>query len=799
MKTKKTIHIHIPAALKNTLNSIETRWEHLYESNNSVVPKVWESASEAESFKSADLHVVFIDSADWMSEGIVVALTKAMDENPLICPVKRMLLFGFMDRPDSGANTSTTINKKPMLKFLFQAFPLLYEQLPSSAEDIVLKIADTARNNDGEQWERDWKRVYCAIQRRLKPHDVPSRPLTRHDVWDSFENFADADVKAREEHDAGKGTDGRGYDITKIAAFQDEIDCFYLATARDCRKKRSFIFIEDNPEVVCEDLRMLACATGHTFFVTRKPNASKPADDKVRDCHDMVCYIESAEFNGKFREEDFECISDACTTITAASQSWIDPAAILVDLQLGNDGYREISGENVLHILQDKIPSVPTFVVTRSEEPDVFARCLRLSGADRVVPKRRLTRFPHAFTSYLYGEVSPLLRFFEHSNQHLAVRLTEAYRTWKSYPGILWHGEKTYHAAEHTLEHHLGLWKLANELLPCHWERIQAARKTWMKKTKQRPYAESDLFRFLMSLWLHDIGIKGNERYQMADQVRSRHSWISGDLIRRNPEIYLLTRGEESEVVALLCEYHQSCAPFENIDKCERAVTGLFQQSLLDIERNCGWPLMEWAALLRLLDAMEHNWRRVGIGHLAKAKQVAIQVDRRYYLENAAHDKDSEEYAEWLNIQQHHMNKHLSVVDMHIKTKLADDNRTVVFWPEYTFTNGDTARKFMPEIAWYVLKEWHSTGKYMSDRMGMRLANSCDGVSNSSGLKWAVWDFSDDKEYANKKEAYKSLQDEVKKHTSKLMEESTSLGDKAKLLNDIKDLERRMQEPWFAT
>lgn len=780
----KTINVYVPEGLKTICHSVASRKTGL---DYSINPVTWTSASSAPAFDAADLHVVFIDSADWMSDALTTAITNTLDKQPPSCPVQRLLLFGFMDEPEADIGVSTAICNKPLLLFLFKAFPVNYGRLPLSLSDIRKAIIDVAFGQSLETWERDWKRVDCAIQTRLKKDSA----LSRRQVWDCFESLADADLRAREVHDVGKGTDGRGYDIAKIEAFQEEIDCYYLATARDCRTEREFIVIEDHPKAVREDLQMLADATGHAFFVTRK-------QDELESVHDVIRYIESSSFNGKFLAKQFDRLSgdSAGVTTTANAEHEIEPSAILVDLQLGKDGDREISGEDVLRVLHDKAPNVPAFVVTRSEEPDVFARCLRLKGADRAIPKRRLKRFPHEFTDYLYGEVSPLLHFLERSNHELAVRLVEAYRTWTAYPGILWHGEKTYHAVEHTLEHHLGLWRLANDLLPNHWDRIQAGRKAWARRSKQRPYTESDLFRFLMALWLHDIGCKGNERYQMADQVRHRHSWIGGDLIRRNPELYLLTRGEESEAVALLCEYHQSCAPFGNMRDCGEHVTGLFQQTLSDIEQNCRWPLMEWAALLRLLDAMELNWKRVGIERLSEAKRIAIQIDRRYYLENAAHNKESEEYAKWLGDQQNHMKLHLSVVDVRIKTKLAGDSKTVVFWPEYTFTNKDTARKFLPQIAWYVLKEWRDTGAYISDRMGMRLATCCDGLTNSEERIWAVWDFSEDEVYKDKKAEYESLKERIKSAEATLTEASAS-SDILELKEAIEELEKRAQEPWY--
>ncbi len=650
----------------------------------------WNKTDNNIVFSEADLHAVFIDSKPWMKDVLIKAIINSSStSSQTVFPINKLLLYGTSNYPETNQIDQEAINQQPNLGLLFDAFSIHYEKLPDSLEIMRSQINALLNNGQDDHWEDNIKRVMQQLN---------GTPL---DNWNIFNNFSITDKRRKEEHDTND-------DISKIIPFQIDIDSYYLAIAKKYKKDSfKYLVIDDHPDKITNPLLGIFSLTGDMFYLSKESNSWNTFYKQLSDNNPDI----------KITNDIFIEISKDPETKPFGEIGLVDIDAVLVDLLLGD----KTTGEDIIRLFYDFYPTMPVFIITRSEEPEILVKCLKNKGADRFIQKRRLNRLPWVMNDYM-NNISPFIQlFYRQRNPDLAKRLVKIYRCWTTNPGILWHGEKTFHAAEHTLEHHNNLWKLANQLLGDNWHKINQYRIN----NRKPKYSNNDLFRFLSAIWLHDIGCKGNERYQMADQVRSRHSWISGDLIHRNPEEYLLERGEEADIVELLCAYHQSCVPFDDMKQCKETVKGLFQQTLIEIEDKSNWKcLMEFASLLRFLDAAEHNWRRVGNRQLYESKRNAIDIDHKYYSEKARTSRDAEDYANWLKEQDKHMLKHRSVLDLNIKS--INYNGYVIFWLEYHFASDIDARNYLGDIGIYVLQEWWDTGHYFDERMHLKLLSVND-------------------------------------------------------------------------
>lgn len=714
----------------------------------------------------AKIHIVLVDTEEWVRELLVKAILNMGDD----CNICKLYLLGFSSYPDEKIKM-ISINLQPLMGLLFEGFHVDYNQLPLCIEDIMKKAYEIINDKKLRFWTENYKRIKNVLE-----HIISLPYLGEEDLfsaWCSLDSLSGgANRIKREEHDVAvknlsSDTFGVEYKICfdKILNFQTILDHYYLAISRK-NQERPYVFIaiEDNVNKIDSSLEFISNATDDVIYVTKSGDV----------CHKLYKLLK----DNKIKANDWGSLGIEYKRYPMIQENpeKIVPDCILVDLILNNT-IEDLEGEDVIKRLQDNIPSLPIIVVTKSEEPDVITRCVKLRGADRVVPKRRLLRLPYTYRNYLQEEISPLLDVLDEIPvatdidyaQPLSRRMIGAYRTWNTSPGILWHGEKTMHAVEHSLEHSKGLWKLANELLVVGWKHIN----------KEQKYTPKELFRFFMSIWLHDIGSKGSEGYQMADQVRERHSWISGELLHRNPELYMLKRGEEADVIELLCAYHQSCAPFWKTDKTKDTVKGLFHQSLEEIELASQWNLMEWAALLRLLDAIDHNWRRVGSKQLYESKKATIAIDSKYYRERADVSADARRYADWLDGQDEHMKRHMSVMNVTMKTKHKGDE--LLFWPEFEFASRKDAEKYLGEIGCYVLKEWFASGTVIEERMKMRLPKDDEIETFVDKRTYGIY------EYAG----YRDKEKEIQNLKTNLL---TQEGSHADIKKEIQKLENMQKE-----
>lgn len=765
----------------------KTKNRALFESVEHLVVSIkWEVVSEP---RDADALLVIleprpVDAVNGIWE-LVVRDVQAELDNDLGARYNHLIFYSPMLRNIAAGCIGLgeeALNRRKFLAESFSSFNACHESLPK----VLSKISGTMQSSKSADRPTYISRL-GAIAKHACGHNGRHGYAWAQDAKSVMRKLAskagDRESRLDQEHDVITAIQSdRGLLVEDQAA----IDYYYLAEASAGSKaKKTIVCIDDQPDQFDDFLILWTTVTGDLIYYTE--------DDKsARTC---IASMSSPTpcLSGKFRLVDKDLKHEDRVQIEGDFVGDVD--WILMDLLIKDEmGRRRITGFDALARFMERSPETPAVLLTWSEEPDVAAEAMHKSNAVSVVPKRRILRTPYEMRRYMNDEVGPILDLLDKDD--LQKRMLKAFRLWTSYPGVLWHGEKTFHAAEHTLEHSLGLWRISNQLLSQSWDRVSRA--------KPDQYKPELLFRFLMSIWLHDIGHKGNETYQTAHEVRNRHAWLSGELVHRNPEMYGLSRGDEAEFISLLCAYHQSNTPFRHGKSPKDPVRGLFQRSLEDIEndsiqRDPAWQLMGWAALLRLLDAVELHWRRVGDAKLLEAKKVSIEMDLQYYAERSRDSAEARDYAKWLGDQAFHMEKHRSVLDVEIKVMHPPDASSVVFWPVYTFTSHESACEFLPEIGRDVLKEWFdersTTGEILRDRMALDLLNNSAYQKYGGSLalpntddscRYAVWIPSE--------EVLVELRDLIKKidHAEKI--EGTE-GEVLKLKKDRDKLVRRIWMP----
>jgi len=656
----------------------------------------------------ADLRVLVLDSMQWLPRNFVAAMLTG-DLRPQKPPIQRLLVIGWLPWDKGGGTIRGSIRAQPCLQLLFEAFEPRYLRLPLCQSQIRAAIAQALSDKEAETcWRRDWQRVKVALE-GLRAQ-LPGSPSAQ-DNWFSLDRLAATGPSERlmAEHEIMRANSDAGR-FMAIWEYQTKLDHYYLASCRPPLQDgpRRFLIIDDHPDRIRDKLSALTKATGDEFLIARDWRGCleklKPGARKLRlpgDCQ-RIGPTDSKQEKCKmpsFRELD----------------------GILVDLLFEG----AVSGLTAIRVLSERHPEIPAFLMTWSEEPDVMAQAVRESNACGFVSKRRLFRLPYEVDRFLFGEISPLL---PHLGPVLGRRLVGLIRLWKSCPGTLWHGEKTFHAAEHAIEHHTSLWRLANTLLARTWDDI-----------RRKGCTASDLFRFFVSLWLHDIGCKGDAEYQYAPVVRKYHAPLSGRLIRSKPELYDLRRSE-SDHVALLCEYHQSGTPFVKMSDAKRRMQSFFPRGAL---YEVAPHLAPWAALLRILDQIDNHWKRVGGESVYRSKCETLRNDQAFYA------RRSHGYAGWLQEQETlHLPKHRAISGVTICVARAPDDAVGHdghpvqwhFWPGYAYESKHAARQWHygdDGVALYVLDEWAVTGRFV-ECLGLCLPKDPPPSHVGQDVEW-VW------------------------------------------------------------
>ncbi|MCX8069889.1 MAG: response regulator, partial [Thermodesulfovibrionales bacterium] len=179
---------------------------------------------------------------------------------------------------------------------------------------------------------------------------------------------------------------------------------------------------------------------------------------------------------------------------------------ILIDLNLkgsNKEGFH--LGELFFRLVRNEWPQIPIFALTRYRDINTILRMGQL-GANGYIYKPSIGLLPLYLGLFLkekIGEhVLEFLQYIDPEKKHINMMLQHI-TAWTNMPHVLWYGDKVPIMVEHGITHASNLWSLFNSLLS-----VIDYKKDFLNLTKSNALA------FMMSLWLHDIGHKGNEQYQ---------------------------------------------------------------------------------------------------------------------------------------------------------------------------------------------------------------------------------------------------------------------------------------------
>lgn len=218
---------------------------------------------------------------------------------------------------------------------------------------------------------------------------------------------------------------------------------------------------------------------------------------------------------------------------------------VLLDVYLdeGKKVSERVDGVELVNLLRETVPHIPVFILSISDDYQITRKTIN-GGADFHVTKRQLLSVPYLYAAYI-GEIGNIISFIQ--DDKLRKSLLGNIRYWNFKRNYLWFGDKCYHMIDHSFNHISDDWKFANRILAP----LLRNRSIWQFLSAGHGGDERDriLYAFSMAIWLHDIGHKGNRRYNEAHLIRDTHGIISGELILSNPKFFgikeLLREDEE--------------------------------------------------------------------------------------------------------------------------------------------------------------------------------------------------------------------------------------------------------------
>jgi CheY-like chemotaxis protein len=314
---------------------------------------------------------------------------------------------------------------------------------------------------------------------------------------------------------------------------------------------------------------------------------------------------------------------------------------------------KEWTGWDMLEQLRTKLPEIPVFLLTKSQDIDDIRSAFNLQ-ADGYIPKNRLIALPYYIYQFYRDNAG---MFLEVMDKKYARCFLGYLRLWRRQQDLLWMNTKTPHMVDHTYQHTSNLWKLLNQL-------TEALGKDKLQEALVGSGSNTMVpFILATAIWLHDIGHKGHNEEVKAHAVRREHSLISGKHIVEQCDIYLPNLeswiGEQQiekikKDIACVCAYHTKKAAFS--EKVEKALKKLDEESshkypqtsnrftylLEDESKNERGPiflqeyLYNCTALLRLLDAIDNQSNRVGRNETERARVHNCYFEACYYLKEMA-------------------------------------------------------------------------------------------------------------------------------------------------------------------
>lgn len=334
---------------------------------------------------------------------------------------------------------------------------------------------------------------------------------------------------------------------------------------------------------------------------------------------------------------------------------------ILVDIFLGEDV--DVNGVDFIRMFTNLFPHIPTFILSVCDDYEVVSDAIR-SGADYYILKNDILSLPLAYFLFIRN-LGRVIEFI--NNDTLKKSIIGNIRYWTFKKNFLWFGDKCYHMVEHAYQHTLEDWIIANIILGP------------LLQNKYLSVSDDMLYSFLMAIWLHDIGHKGNGKYGEPYQIRDNHGYISAEFILKYPHLLGIDDSDQyykdlyrskkrtnsavkvlyqrikkkknisiTEMIALFTLYHKSNCPitekeFKKINSQERFVPLEYfekgePQAIMTLEKivkvledqAIQRHLLILAFLFRLIDSLDISHSRVGDVTEEAFKKIVIENDRLY-------------------------------------------------------------------------------------------------------------------------------------------------------------------------
>ncbi|NTW43612.1 MAG: hypothetical protein HGB14_04065 [Anaerolineaceae bacterium] len=234
---------------------------------------------------------------------------------------------------------------------------------------------------------------------------------------------------------------------------------------------------------------------------------------------------------------------------------WGEIDLVLQDIMLGKS-FTELTGLQLTSFYFEACPQALVFLLTGMD-----IESLAMSGdvdwkyVDAIISKRKLGslwwNYYQAFCR-VFGRMFWAPFTAPKSDQTDAGfggrtnlrKLFRSLRRWQKEPAILGHGQGVAEMIDHSHRHITGLWRLADDVVG-----------TLVENTSINEIQLTIQGRmlFTMSVWLHDIGHRGNEFTDDSGEIRMNHSGMSEYLILRNPSAYGIGWLEE------FCQIESGC------------------------------------------------------------------------------------------------------------------------------------------------------------------------------------------------------------------------------------------------
>ena len=210
---------------------------------------------------------------------------------------------------------------------------------------------------------------------------------------------------------------------------------------------------------------------------------------------------------------------------------------VLQDIVLEREGVAQnLSGLDLVPLFYQACPQALVFVITNlNVETLVGSGDVNWKYVDCIVSKSALATlwyeyrrcFRERFGRMFWADWGTA----GDDERRLLRNLFGSLRRWQIEPDILWHGQTLPEMIDHANRHVSALWKLVNDVVG-----------TLMERGGANPGVLSLRHRVALtiSIWMHDVGHRGDEFFANSMDIRAAHAGISERLLLRNPEAYCL-------------------------------------------------------------------------------------------------------------------------------------------------------------------------------------------------------------------------------------------------------------------